>query len=89
MNHSQAILVLRKGGTVERHGRLYAAGKDDHGQISGIFDVTDPESPERYSWSDADRSAEDWTDRDTPETPEVVAPEIVDAALTEQPPADG
>lgn len=60
MNHSQAILVLRKGGTVERSGRLYAAGKDSQGNLSGIFDVTDPEAPKHHSWSDDERAAEDW-----------------------------
>lgn len=85
MNHSQAILVLRKGGTVEREGRLYTAGKNEHGQLAGgIFDVTDPENPEHHSWSDEERAAEDWQEHGV--APQVVAPEVVDTALTEQPP---
>ena len=82
MNFAQALHVLRLGGRVTREGRVYVASKDDRGRIfGGILDVTD-EEPTLITFSDDDRTAEDWIDVNAP--PEPVAPEIVDEALTER-----
>lgn len=85
MNFTQALHVLRSGGSVGRQGRTLKAAKDDRGRIfGGILDVTE-EEPQVYKFSDEDREAEDWADADADADapPQVVAPEAVDEALTE------
>lgn len=67
MNFVEALHVIRSGGTIVRGGRSYVANRDERERLfGGVLDVSDPESPEKYKWSDDDRAAEDWIDPSAP-----------------------
>lgn len=54
MTYEQAMDLLKAGKSVERNGRTFRI------TVRGVFDVTNPEEPERAAMGEEERAAKDW-----------------------------
>lgn len=54
MTYVEAMDLLKAGKSVGRKGRTFRI------TVRGVFDVTNPEAPERTTMGDDERAATDW-----------------------------